>query len=57
LENEKTSIIPPLTEKSPGSNTKSSLLNSKSNNCSFKISRFNALPTDIFKILYFISFF
>ena len=39
LEKEKTSTIPPLTEKSPGSETKSSLLKFNSNSLELRLSR------------------
>ena len=56
LEKENTSTIPPLTEKSPGSTTKSSLLNSKSNSFSLKDSNEIKSPVLIFKNLFLISF-
>ena len=56
LEKEKTSTIPPLTEKSPGSTTKSSLLNSKSKSFSLKDSNEIKSPVLIFKNLFLISF-
>ena len=56
LEKEKTSIIPPRTEKSPGSVTKSTRLNLYSNKISFTKSKDKFSPTVTFKVFFSSSF-
>ena len=55
-ENEKTSIIPPLTENSPGFDTKSCLIKLNSKSFSFKSSSKSFCPFTICKTFFLISF-
>ena len=52
LENENISIIPPLIENSPGSVTKSTLLNSYSNKISLTKSTLKLSPILIFNVFF-----
>ena len=56
FEKENTSIIPPLTEKSPGSVTKSTRLNLYSNKISFTKSKDKFSPTVTFRVFFSNSF-
>jgi len=56
LENENTSTIPPRTEKSPGSVTKSTLLNLYSNSISFTKSNDKLSPCETFNVFFSNSF-